>query len=291
MNAETGSEPESPKKRGRIPQSAWPQILERYRSGATLSAIAREFECTPSAISYIIKKAEAASGQAEADQGEASRGDAGHADDDQGGAAQNEVQAADIPASPAPASQVAAGDESAPVTPAAPEAPAAAPAASEAPVEPRRAAGRTGRTTLTRAPRTEPAAEQVPADTPAAAPAPAPAPTETLRLNRQEPAPAPAPAATPAPAAPEAPRAAGQPSLPVDAVEGRLRDTAKACISAYRGWRQQPSEAAIQALSDTVHELRKALARVEIDMSASRREEQAIRPIPIPAHRASRRPN
>jgi Meckel syndrome type 1 protein len=77
----------------------------------------------------------------------------------------------------------------------------------------------------------------------------------------------------------------------VDAIEGRLRDTAKACISAYRGWRQQPSEATIQSLSDTVHELRKALARVEIDMSASRREEQAIRPIPIPAHRASRRPN
>ncbi|MCG5244202.1 helix-turn-helix domain containing protein, partial [Azospirillum doebereinerae] len=65
MNAETGSEPESPKKRGRIPQSAWPQILERYHGGVTLSAIAREFECTPSAISYIIKKAEAASGQGE----------------------------------------------------------------------------------------------------------------------------------------------------------------------------------------------------------------------------------
>ncbi|MCG5241825.1 hypothetical protein MCW82_18770 [Azospirillum doebereinerae] len=83
---------------------------------------------------------------------------------------------------------------------------------------------------------------------------------------------------------------AGQPTPPVDAVEGRLRDTAKACITAYRGWRQQPSEGTIQSLSDTVHELRKALARIEIDMSASRREEQAIRPIPIPAHRASRRP-
>jgi Meckel syndrome type 1 protein len=36
--------------------------------------------------------------------------------------------------------------------------------------------------------------------------------------------------------------------------------------------------------------LRKALARIEIDMSASRRDEQANRPIPIPAHRAQRRP-
>ncbi|CAO3411152.1 hypothetical protein [Azospirillum largimobile] len=288
MNAETGSEPESPKKRGRIPQSAWPQILERYRSGATLSAIAREFECTPSAISYIIKKAEAASGQ----------GDAAHGEEGQGDAGQGDVQADDNQPA-APAAETSAPVTAAPASPAAEPAPAA-PAEAEAPAEPRRA-GRTVRGTLTRTPRAEPAADQAPAETPAASPAPAapaaPAPTETLRLNRQEPAPAPvapAPAApAPAAAAPaaDAPRTAGQPTPPVDAVEGRLRDTAKACISAYRGWRQQPSEGTIQALSDSVHELRKALARVEIDMSASRREEQAIRPIPIPAHRASRRPN
>ncbi|HYD30988.1 MAG TPA: hypothetical protein VEB64_09065, partial [Azospirillaceae bacterium] len=59
MSAETGTEPDAPKKRGRIPQSAWPGILERYRAGQTLSAIAREFDCTPSAISYIVRKAEA----------------------------------------------------------------------------------------------------------------------------------------------------------------------------------------------------------------------------------------
>ncbi|AWU97656.1 hypothetical protein [Azospirillum ramasamyi] len=286
MNSETGSEPESPKKRGRIPQSAWPQILERYRSGATLSAIAREFECTPSAISYIIKKAEAASGQ----------GDAAHGDDDQGGAQADDGQSS---APAAPVEETSAPVSAAPASPADEPAPAA-PAETESPAEPRRA-GRTVRGTLTRAAKTEPAADQTASDTPAASPAPAPAapPTETLRLNRQEPAPAPAPAAPPVTAAPatavpataDAPRTAGQPTPPVDAVEGRLRDTAKACISAYRGWRQQPSEATIQALSDSVHELRKALARVEIDMSASRREEQAIRPIPIPAHRASRRPN
>ncbi|WP_109109456.1 helix-turn-helix domain containing protein [Azospirillum sp. TSO35-2] len=281
MNAETGSEPESPKKRGRIPQSAWPQILDRYRSGATLSAIAREFECTPSAISYIIKKAEAAGGQGELKVGD----DTADAADDSTAAPVTEA-AAEVP------------------TPAAPEpAPAeAAPPAPPAAEEPRRDARPAGRTTtrgtLTRTPRAEtPADSGSPAETPAA-PA-APAPTETLRLNRPEPAPAPVPTpVAPAPAAPAAaaveaaaPRVAGQPSAPVDAVEGRLRDTAKACISAYRGWKQQPSETTIQSLSETVHELRKALARVEIDMSASRREEQAIRPIPIPAHRASRRPN
>src|SRR5689334_17099558 len=75
MNAETGTESEAPKKRGRIPQSAWPQILERYRAGATLSAIAREFECTPSAISYIIRKAEAAGGGKEEGAGDDTPGE------------------------------------------------------------------------------------------------------------------------------------------------------------------------------------------------------------------------
>lgn len=302
MNAETGAEAESPKKRGRIPQSAWPQILERYRGGATLSAIAREFECTPSAISYIIRKAEAANVQGELSM------------EDGPAAEPAPVEAEPVAAAPeAPAAAAVAPAE--PAKTEAAEAPAPAPAPAKAPAA-RSAEGRPVRQRLTtRSAAEQPAAPapaptaQAPAQTPAQAPtqvaAPAstpaqPAQTETLRLNRPDPQPAPqpAPVAPPAPAPAAvgeaaAARPAGarpEPTPPVDAVEGRLRDTAKACISAYRSWRQQPSESSIQSLSDTVHELRKALARIEIDMSASRREEQAIRPIPIPAHRASRRP-
>lgn len=286
MNADTGNEPESPKKRGRIPQSAWPQILERYRSGSTLSAIAREFECTPSAISYIIRKAESS--------GALGEGDGEHGDAEEGSQVAAETVAEAVPAGE-PTGQPAA--EAVQAEPAAPE----AKPAEEAPAAPARAPRQ--RLTASRAAKEEvkPAAAAEPAAAPAA-PA-APVQQETLRLNRPEatppapppaveaPAPVAAPAAAAAASAAAEPTAAGRPSPtpPVDAVEGRLRDTAKACISAYRSWRQQPSEATIQSLSDTVHELRKALARIEIDMSASRREEQAIRPIPIPAHRASRR--
>ncbi|MDQ2104024.1 helix-turn-helix domain-containing protein, partial [Azospirillum isscasi] len=109
MNAETGSEPEAPKKRGRIPQSAWPQILERYRSGATLSAIAREFECTPSAISYIIRKAEAAS---EKDVETEDAADAAPAEAPAGDALAEEPPAAPVPA------PVADSEPPAPVKPA-----------------------------------------------------------------------------------------------------------------------------------------------------------------------------
>ncbi|WP_114859109.1 helix-turn-helix domain-containing protein [Azospirillum brasilense] len=278
MNAETGSEPEAPKKRGRIPQSAWPQILERYRSGATLSAIAREFECTPSAISYIIRKAEAA--------GEAAGEKDVPAEEGTASDAAAEAPAGDAMAEEPPA-PVAAPEAPAPVKPARrPAAPAAAPAAQTA----------------------VPAAASAAAPAAAAQSTPAqpsaPAQTETLRLNRPEPQPAAQPApvqpapvqstaapaqTAPQPASADGSRPAGTNPPPVDAVEARLRDTARGCLNAYRGWRQQPGEASIQTLSEAVHELRKALARIEIDMSASRREEQAIRPIPIPAHRTARR--
>jgi transposase-like protein len=235
MTADIGNDAESSKKRGRIPQSAWPQIVDRYRSGATLSAIAREYECTPSAISYIIRKAEAAGVEPGglSDEAEDAAEDAGSVED------------------------------------------AAPPVAA-------------------------------PASPPAPGPPPAPPAQQTLRLNPQPrerepepepPRPAPPPVVAPVPTSQPSAQAASQPggarpepTPPLDAVEARLRETARGCLAAYRGWRQAPGETSIQTLSDAVHELRKALARVEIDMSASRRDEQAIRPIPIPAHRASRRP-
>jgi hypothetical protein len=75
----------------------------------------------------------------------------------------------------------------------------------------------------------------------------------------------------------------------VDATEARLRETARGCLVAYRGWRLTPGETSIQTLNDAVHDLRKVLARIEIDMSATRRDEQCLRPIPVPPHRAARR--
>ncbi len=291
MNAETGTEPEAPKKRGRIPQSAWPQILERYRSGATLSAIAREFECTPSAISYIIRKAEAAGGTEKDDAGPAPA---------EATVAESPAAEAPVPAPAAPAPVAQAPVAQAPAAQTAEAAPAPARPAQRPerrPAEPRGEVARPESARHEQPRAAAPAEERRPAQ-----PAAQPQQTETLRLNRPEPQPAPQPApapvqptASPPPAA--APQAAagadagrtGNNPPPVDAVEARLRDTARGCLAAYRGWRQQPGETSIQALSDAVHELRKALARIEIDMSASRREEQAIRPIPIPAHRTARR--
>ena len=46
-------------KRGKIPQSDWPLIIKRYESGETLAAIARTYDCSPPAISYILSRSRA----------------------------------------------------------------------------------------------------------------------------------------------------------------------------------------------------------------------------------------
>lgn len=227
----------------------------------TLSAIAREFECTPSAISYIVRKAEASGGK------------------DEGDAPSIEPS---LPLDPPPVSRAETVRKD------------AAPARTDA-VNPENTPPNTAKAELSDA---SAAAHPAPAADAAPAPAPHSPHGETLKLSRPESGPPVSQAAAPPPApTAETPAAAKAPGgsrpteqqTPVDTVEARLRETAKACLGAYRTWRQQPGEGSIQSLSDAVHELRKALARIEIDMSASRKEEQAIRPIPIPAHRAARR--
>jgi hypothetical protein len=46
-------------KRGKIPQSDWPLIMVRYEAGETLSSIARTYDCSPPAISYIVSRSRA----------------------------------------------------------------------------------------------------------------------------------------------------------------------------------------------------------------------------------------
>lgn len=43
-------------KRGKIPQSDWPLIMSRYEAGETLASIARTYDCSPPAISYVVSR-------------------------------------------------------------------------------------------------------------------------------------------------------------------------------------------------------------------------------------------
>ncbi|MGC2522385.1 MAG: hypothetical protein WA417_07100, partial [Stellaceae bacterium] len=53
-------------KRGKIPQQDWPSIITRYEAGETLASIARTYDCSPPAISYIVSRTRARNAAAEA---------------------------------------------------------------------------------------------------------------------------------------------------------------------------------------------------------------------------------
>jgi transposase-like protein len=53
-------------KRGKIPPQDWPSIITRYQSGETLASIARTYDCSPPAISYIVSRSRARNAAAEA---------------------------------------------------------------------------------------------------------------------------------------------------------------------------------------------------------------------------------
>jgi hypothetical protein len=50
---------EKSSKRGKIPQHDWPSIIKRYEAGETLASIARTYDCSPPAISYIVSRSRA----------------------------------------------------------------------------------------------------------------------------------------------------------------------------------------------------------------------------------------
>jgi hypothetical protein len=52
---------EKSNKRGKIPQQDWPSIMARYDAGETLASIARTYDCSPPAISYIVSRSRARS--------------------------------------------------------------------------------------------------------------------------------------------------------------------------------------------------------------------------------------
>lgn len=47
---------EKSNKRGKIPQADWPLIMARYEAGETLASIARTYDCSPPAISYVVSR-------------------------------------------------------------------------------------------------------------------------------------------------------------------------------------------------------------------------------------------
>lgn len=78
----------------------------------------------------------------------------------------------------------------------------------------------------------------------------------------------------------------------MDEIEQRLKDASEACFNAYTSWSKDKKDQPVrEALQESIHELRKIAARLEIEMAVAEGGGSSGKRIPIPAHRSSNRPN
>ena len=75
-------------------------------------------------------------------------------------------------------------------------------------------------------------------------------------------------------------------------IKDRLRTATDECISKFEAWNKDKSDGKIrEVMLDSLHELRKAAARLEIEMAISERDRLGNNPIPIPTHKSSKKPH
>lgn len=68
----------------------------------------------------------------------------------------------------------------------------------------------------------------------------------------------------------------------------RLKIVGAEVIKAFEAWTKKKKDHALtEAAMDSVHELRKVAARLEVELVMAERETQSAGPLPIPSHRSS----
>lgn len=67
----------------------------------------------------------------------------------------------------------------------------------------------------------------------------------------------------------------------------RIKENSATCISAYETWSSDKKNVDnSESLQESIHELRKVIARIEIDLATSERDSGSTKKIPVPTHRS-----
>jgi len=70
-------------------------------------------------------------------------------------------------------------------------------------------------------------------------------------------------------------------------IHERLKETSKICLDSYDKWNSDKKNAdGREQLQESIHELRKIISRLEIEIATSERDNSSNKPIPIPTHRS-----
>ena len=74
----------------------------------------------------------------------------------------------------------------------------------------------------------------------------------------------------------------------MEEIAQRLKEASASCATALDAWgKDKKDRKLLEALQESVHELRKVASRLEIEMAVSERDQMAQKPIPVPNHRDS----
>lgn len=74
----------------------------------------------------------------------------------------------------------------------------------------------------------------------------------------------------------------------VQDIQTRLKETSQSCLEAHSAWeKDKKDQKAQEALHASIHELRKASSRLEIELAISERDQITSKPLPIPSHRST----
>ena len=70
-------------------------------------------------------------------------------------------------------------------------------------------------------------------------------------------------------------------------VKDRLKEASETCLKSYEAWDgETKTSEPREELQESIHELRKVISRVEIEIAMSERDKTNSKPIPIPSHRS-----
>lgn len=76
----------------------------------------------------------------------------------------------------------------------------------------------------------------------------------------------------------------------MDEIEKRLRESTDACIKGFEAWvKASKSLETRETLMEAMHEVRKVVSRLEIEIAISERDRLGSRPLPIPSHRSQKK--
>ncbi len=76
----------------------------------------------------------------------------------------------------------------------------------------------------------------------------------------------------------------------MEEIEKRLRESTDACIKNFENWlKQSKNLESRETLMEAMHDVRKVIARLEIEIAISERDRLGSRPLPIPPHRSQRK--